>query len=424
MGFKRTNSYSILGAFALAIILILFFTRCNPKTNIAVVTNQSPEYGAGKLDAQCMIFHRKPDSSDFLFKIDVLELIPESKLYAQQELNLNACIKWKKTDFRDSICQEFQLQSLNGKGDILGVMPFALPEGKWEIMIEITDIKSRKKDIIRMNSEKLPEANHAHDYLLRHSRTGLPFFNNEIIKGDTVEILHSSGLSNNLQLEFCNREFKLPPPPFSDNISEVLSPIDLEEKKDFISNNNSIEFIAQEGYYRISNQPNTGMGHTWMASTSGLHNLTDINELAASLRYITTKSEYDLILKGPEIKKSIDNYWLECAGSKERAKELIALYYSRVEYANRYYSSYTKGWRSDRGLIYVIYGPPRETIEDEQYLRWYYEETGDDGIIFNFKKTYLPKVGWIYLLERTPNLKNSWENHVQQWRRGTVYGKV
>jgi GWxTD domain-containing protein len=420
----RTNSYSILGALALSISFILLFTQCNPKTSVAVIATQSPDYGAGKLDAQCLIFHRKPDSSDLYFKIDVLELIPESKVFAREELNLNTCIKWKKASFRDSICQEFQLQSLNGKGSVLGVMPFPLTEGNWEILVEITDVKSRKKDIIRLNSDKLPVANHAHDYLLINSTLGVPFFSNEIVRGDTVQILHSSGKSNDLRLEYCSREFKLPPPPFSDNLSDVLAVSDLEEVIISASHNNSIEFIAQEGYYRATKESETGMGNSWVTTQSGLHSLTDINELAASLRYITTKSEYDLILKGPEIKKSVDNYWLECAGSMERARELIALYYSRVEYSNRYFSSFTEGWRTDRGLIYIIYGPPRETYEDEQYVRWYYEETGEDGVVFNFKKTLLPKVGWIYLLERSPNLKTSWENRVQQWRRGTVYGKV
>ncbi|MFM7104482.1 MAG: GWxTD domain-containing protein, partial [Flavobacteriales bacterium] len=336
----------------------------------------------------------------------------------------NTCIKWKKASFRDSICQEFQLQSLNGKGSVLGVMPFPLTEGNWEILVEITDVKSRKKDIIRLNSDKLPVANHAHDYLLINSTLGVPFFSNEIVRGDTVQILHSSGKSNDLRLEYCSREFKLPPPPFSDNLSDVLADSDLEEVIISASHNNSIEFIAQEGYYRATKESETGMGNSWVTTQSGLHSLTDIKELAASLRYITTKSEYDLILKGPEIKKSVDNYWLECAGSMERARELIALYYSRVEYSNRYFSSFTEGWRTDRGLIYIIYGPPRETYEDEQYVRWYYEETGEDGVVFNFKKTLLPKVGWIYLLERSPNLKTSWENRVQQWRSGNVYGKV
>ncbi|MFM7105029.1 MAG: hypothetical protein ACKOW8_05865, partial [Flavobacteriales bacterium] len=66
---------------------------------MAVIATQSPDYGAGKLDAQCLIFHRKPDSSDLYFKIDVLELIPESKVFAREELNLNTCIKWKKASF-------------------------------------------------------------------------------------------------------------------------------------------------------------------------------------------------------------------------------------------------------------------------------------------------------------------------------------
>ena len=88
--------------------------RCNPRTSLVTMPSQGPDYGAGKLDARCLVYHRNADTSDFYFKIDVLELIPQSKVFSGEELNLTTCIKWKASNVRDSLCKEFHLDVLNG----------------------------------------------------------------------------------------------------------------------------------------------------------------------------------------------------------------------------------------------------------------------------------------------------------------------
>ena len=389
-----------------------------------MLPSQGPDYGAGKLDARCVLYHRGADTSDLYFKMDVLELLPQSKVFSGQQLNITTCIKWKNSILRDSLCKEFQLDDVNGFGSVMGVIQFPLSQGAWDIQVEITDEKSRKKDIIRMNTVKEISANHAHDFLCINPLIGRPFFNNEILLGDSVMLMHSSGDVEQVKIEYSTKELKLPPPPFSDSHSEVFSSSDLMECRGVSRYKKFCAFRVAEGYYHITNNTDAGSGLSFITSHSGLYQLSDPKELAASLRYITTKSEYDLIMKSSELKKAIDNYWLECGGTKERARELISLYYGRVEYANRYFSTFTKGWRTDRGLVYIIYGPPREVHEDEQYLRWYYEDEGYDGVIFSFKKSHSSDIGWHYSLERTPNFKASWESRVQQWRQGKMYGKV
>ena len=376
------------------------------------------------MDARYILFHAKPDTSELYFKVNVLELLPESKLFTNEEISLSVFIRWGNRDHRDSLNQEFQLPSINGRGEIMGKAKIPMKQGIWEVLVEISDIKSRKKDFIKILTEKTASANHSHDFLCIHSETKQPYFNNEIIHSDSILILHSAGAIQNLRVDYCAREFKLPPPPFSDSQTDMITSGDMHTIPSIHALNNALALKVKSGYYQIKNGEESGVGSCWWVNTSGINDFTEPLDLAESLRYITTKSEYDLIIKSPELKKAIDNYWLECAGSKDRARELISLYYGRVLHANRYFTSYTKGWRTDRGLIYIIYGPPKEVFEDEQYLRWYYEEQGEEGVIFNFKKSQIPQVGTIYLLERTAAHKTSWEARVQQWRQGKIYGKA
>ena len=58
--------------------------------------------------------------------------------------------------------------------------------------------------------------------------------------------------------------------------------------------------------------------------------------------------------------------------------ELMNEYYYRVHVANQRFSGYKEGWRSDRGMIYVIYGDPDAVeehhmeINTKPYMIWYY----------------------------------------------------
>jgi GWxTD domain-containing protein len=60
--------------------------------------------------------------------------------------------------------------------------------------------------------------------------------------------------------------------------------------------------------------------------------------------------------------------------------EKMALYYARIEYANRHFSRYREGWRTDMGLVYILLGPPSNVerypfqIDEKPEEVWQYYE--------------------------------------------------
>ena len=57
-------------------------------------------------------------------------------------------------------------------------------------------------------------------------------------------------------------------------------------------------------------------------------------------------------------------------------------YYARVAYANKHFSHLGDGWKTDMGMVFVLYGAP-ENIErhpfdanDKPYEIWYYYNLG------------------------------------------------
>ncbi|HMK37965.1 MAG TPA: GWxTD domain-containing protein, partial [Bacteroidota bacterium] len=94
--------------------------------------------------------------------------------------------------------------------------------------------------------------------------------------------------------------------------------------------------------------------------------LKDIDNALDALRYITTESELDSLRGGNlETRRAhLEGFWRSKGGKPETAyNEVMTEYYRRVDQAMRSYGTMRQpdGFRSDRGRIYILYGPPTTT---------------------------------------------------------------
>ncbi len=108
----------------------------------------------------------------------------------------------------------------------------------------------------------------------------------------------------------------------------------------------------------------------------------ELEEAIRQLRYVATSEEIAYIAAGEtlrERRKRFLAFWKKLDPTpKTERNEAFEEYYRRVQEANRLFSTYRPGWLTDRGKVYIIYGPPesRERIVDPRtgfYIeRWYY----------------------------------------------------
>jgi GWxTD domain-containing protein len=134
------------------------------------------------------------------------------------------------------------------------------------------------------------------------------------------------------------------------------------------------------------------------------------------------KEEFESCKNANDKKAAIDNFWITIAGSKERARELLKRYYGRVKEANKYYSSYTQGWKTDRGIIFIVFGPPTSVYKNKNNETWVYGiESNPNSVHFNFIKTKNPFSDNDYILERSVYLKDPYYTAVDYWRQGRIY---
>jgi GWxTD domain-containing protein len=100
-----------------------------------------------------------------------------------------------------------------------------------------------------------------------------------------------------------------------------------------------------------------------------------VRELARPLYYLMGPDEHEELMAisaTDSLKQAMDRFWLKNIGNKREAQQVIELYYTRVEEANKRFSNFKEGWKTDRGMVYILFGEPFHTRDRLRKLVWYY----------------------------------------------------
>lgn len=247
-------------------------------------------------------------------------------------------------------------------------------------------------------------------------------FKNSFLKDDELTIFTKNATINKVKVDCFLRDFPIALPPFSTKAADELkykpdSTFDVEVK----DGNFSVTTPAK-GFLHLRVNPASNEGLTLYTFDKTFPGVSDSKEMIECTRYLMNKQEFEGCMDASDKKSCIDNFWIDIGGSNERAKELLKRYYGRVKEANKYYTSYTQGWKTDRGMIFVVFGPPLNSYTSPGGEAWIYgSETGMNSLRFNFVKTENPFSDNDYILERSQFFKDPWYTAVDYWRQGHVY---
>jgi GWxTD domain-containing protein len=217
----------------------------------------------------------------------------------------------------------------------------------------------------------------------------------------------------------------LPSPPYS---TSNLIPFEYGADSIFtlqLSETDTTGFVfPKRGFYHVQSDTNTKEGLTIYRFEDNFPEVKKSSDLLQPLRYLTSKQEYDAMASYKNQKTAVDSFWVYAGGSHDRARELVKKFYNRVQNSNEYFSSYIEGWKTDRGLIYIIYGPPNVVYKSSGSESWVYgEENNFNSLTFSFVKVINPFTDNDYRLDRSQLFKTSWFNSVEMWRQGRVYAE-
>ncbi|MGK7369195.1 MAG: GWxTD domain-containing protein, partial [Candidatus Halalkalibacterium sp. M3_1C_030] len=150
-------------------------------------------------------------------------------------------------------------------------------------------------------------------------------------------------------------------------------------------------------------------------------------ELARPLHYLMNEKEYDKMMDiqdDDSLKQAVDRFWLKNLNSKNRAKQVIQMYYQRVEEANKQFSNFKEGWKTDLGMVYILFGPPWYVDQSLNRMRWSYSYNRDDpdyNYLFEtpkLKSEFYPFQN--YLLQRNQYYFNVQYQQTQLWLTGQI----
>ncbi|MBX2967393.1 MAG: GWxTD domain-containing protein [Cyclobacteriaceae bacterium] len=144
--------------------------------------------------------------------------------------------------------------------------------------------------------------------------------------------------------------------------------------------------------------------------------LGTLQSLAGPLIYVCTSQEYDKLKAAGEDKAQFDKTILSITGNAERARNFMRTYFRNVELANRYFTSYKEGWKTDRGMVYIIYGLPQVVYLLGDREVWEYNNTTFIGR-FTFTKSPTIFDPENFVLIREENYRDAWYAMIDLWRK-------
>lgn len=227
--------------------------------------------------------------------------------------------------------------------------------------------------------------------------------------GDTITVFGPGGRRI---VSFYNDDFPPGLPAFSERVGAVSPEIRPDSIFSVVPGQSFV--VQQPGLYLLQQDTLLARGFAFRAE-SDYPKLSRIENLAGPLIYITTRQENERLLAAKGEKRTFDRVILGITNDAGRARTLIRNYFRRVELANRYFTSYKEGWKTDRGMVYIIYGPPDDVFLFEDREVWEY-----DGVqgkeTFNFSRSSSVFDPANFVLLRDDKLRERWYQMVDLWR--------
>lgn len=155
--------------------------------------------------------------------------------------------------------------------------------------------------------------------------------------------------------------------------------------------------------------------------------ITAIGQLVDALAYIAREGEYEHLQAAEtpaEQKRRFDAFWGEHIPNRQEARNVIRTYYARVEEANLFFSTYKDGWKTDRGMLYIVLGAPLyvdRRIDSEVWVYSYGQRDESSVFVFERVPIYGSKGSFYnHILQRDMMHDYRWRRILERWRNGEV----
>lgn len=171
----------------------------------------------------------------------------------------------------------------------------------------------------------------------------------------------------------------------------------------------------KEGLYLFQEDTSASRGFSYRVVKENFPKFSKIDELVPPLVLVTTPEEFAELNNAKGEKAKFDKVILSITGDKDRARIFMKNFFHNIELANIFFSSYKEGWKTDRGIIFQIFGLPDEVSKNGGNEIWNYKAMNTRFTFVKSGSVYDPEN---YVLLRDKRLTDIWFGSVDLWRKG------
>lgn len=412
--------------FLLFLILVMsgcFGTRELSSENLSAVYRNSEQV----FHPEFNVYHQRDSNSRVSILVQPSEFLfvrqPDDQFKATVKIVMRLMESYESTVQLDTLTLLYSFDMME-KGSSK-VLTFDMPvhrKGLLLLNVLILDLNKNYQEDFFVNFENEDTLNRQFFQItdLKHQ----PFFKNSITNNDTFLLHYRDSTVRTLWCKYYHRDFMLAPTPFSFDVREEFNYHADSVFRVDVSEPGGLHF-SKEGFYHFQVDTTSKSGITLFQFENGFPNITSPHQMLESMRYLTYKKEFEEIAAKPNIKSAVDAFWLGRGGNAERTRLLIKKYYTRVQEANKYFTSYTEGWRTDRGMLYIIFGSPNTIYRGAISESWIYGTPNSNlSLSFFFVRVNNPFTDNDFSLSRSPIYESSWYRAVEVWRQGRAYNNM
>ncbi|MCG8307071.1 MAG: GWxTD domain-containing protein [Cytophagales bacterium] len=177
--------------------------------------------------------------------------------------------------------------------------------------------------------------------------------------------------------------------------------------------------LKNEGLYFFQKDSSSANGISIRVQDQFYPLVKTFDSVLDPLMYISTRTETEAIRSAPSPQQAFEDYWIKLVKIPSLATLTVKNFYERVEAANFLFTNFEEGWKSDMGMIYIIYGPPNDVYKSEEIIDWVYNRDLTMPVIrFSFYKVKNIFTDQHYTLLRKKNYDKNWFKSVEKWRNG------
>lgn len=349
--------------------------------------------------------------SETRFSFHVIKEIGQFRIFYSLSANQfpveNYSITWERRESytqRDGTTLPSDSTSTSSNKTKRGILTFPIPTKSWLLIAKVTNLETKTSWIYFKLIEPIYPVN------------GWIEKGSELITEKYLSVgseYRVQGIdSKPLFVSFYKTDFPAASPPFADR--ESIPDRFMFYDSSFRVTPGSTIIPKHQGLYLFQKDTSAAEGFAIRVVDKIYPKFSTISDLIEPMIFVTTQDEYGQLMKAEGDKTKFDKVVLDITTDKERAKTFMRNYFRRVELANLYFSSFKSGWKTDRGMIYLIFGLPDEVSVNDGSEVWFYKNSKTRFSFVKSGSVYDPDN---YVLLRDKRFMETWFAQVDLLRK-------